>query len=399
MKNFKQIKDGTISTPEGFSADGIFCGLKSAGEGKLDLGIILSDNDCNWAATYTKNNIKSASIDYCKEIEGKIKGIIVNSGSANCCVGAQGLTDARKIASLAKEKYSTESPFLVSSTGVIGVEIPVGLIKKGINNFNPSKNGGEKFSRAIITTDSKTKNICIEVKASQGKFKVGGVAKGSGMVHPKMGTMLSYITTDASVNSELLTDTLRKSVDVSFNQIDIDGDTSTNDTVVVMSNGMSDQEITNESDKKIFYQAIEYVCKFLARLIAEDGEGISHLITAEVVGAKSDEEALKVSNTLVSSSLVKTAVYGKDPNWGRIMMAIGNADVELNRDKIKIYINGIQISEEGKSISFHYQSVLSALNNFNVDIKIDLGLGKGKGIAWGSDLTEEYVIFNSAYTT
>ena len=399
MTNFKQIKNGTISTPKGFSADGIFCGLKPAGEGKLDLGIILSDDDCNWAATYTKNNIKSASIDYCKEIKGRIKGIIVNSGSANCCVGDQGLADARKIALLAKEKYQSKAPFLVSSTGVIGVEIPVGLIEKEINNFEPSEVGGEKFSRAIITTDSKTKNICVEVKTSKGKFKVGGVAKGSGMIHPRMGTMLGYITTDASVDSKILTDTLRESVDVSFNQIDIDGDTSTNDTVVIMANGMSGQEINNESDKQIFSEAIEYVSKFLAKLIAEDGEGISHLITSEVVGATNDEDALKISNAVVSSSLVKTAVFGKDPNWGRIMMAIGNADAEMNRDKIKIYINGIQISEEGKSVSFHYQSVLSALNNFNVDIKIDLGLGKGIGMAWGSDLTEEYVIFNSAYTT
>ena len=399
MTNFKQIKNGTISTPKGFSADGIFSGLKPAGEGKLDLGIILSDDDCNWAATYTKNYIKSASIDYCKEIKGRIKGIIVNSGSANCCVGDQGLADARKIALLAKEKYQSKAPFLVSSTGVIGVEIPVGLIEKEINNFEPSEVGGEKFSRAIITTDSKTKNICVEVKTSKGKFKVGGVAKGSGMIHPRMGTMLGYITTDASVDSKILTDTLRESVDVSFNQIDIDGDTSTNDTVVIMANGMSGQEINNESDKQIFSEAIEYVSKFLAKLIAEDGEGISHLITSEVVGATNDEDALKISNAVVSSSLVKTAVFGKDPNWGRIMMAIGNADAEMNRDKIKIYINGIQISEEGKSVSFHYQSVLSALNNFNVDIKIDLGLGKGRGMAWGSDLTEEYVIFNSAYTT
>ena len=336
---------------------------------------------------------------YISEIKGKIRGVIVNRGSANWCVGYQGLADARKIAMLAKEKYSSKTPFLVSSTGVIGVEIPVGLIKKEIDNFNPSEAGGEKFSRAIITTDSKTKNICIEVKTAKGMFKIGGVAKGSGMIHPKMGTMLGYITTDALVDSKTLTDTLKKSVDISFNQIDIDGDTSTNDTVIIMANGMSGQEIKSETDKKIFSEATDYVSKFLARLIAEDGEGISHLITAEVVGAINDEDALKVSNAVISSSLVKTAVFGKDPNWGRIMMAIGNADAEMNRDKIKIYINGIQISEEGKSISFHYQSVLSALNNFNVDIKIDLGLGKGRGIAWGSDLTEEYVIFNSAYTT
>ena len=166
-----------------------------------------------------------------------------------------------------------------------------------------------------------------------------------------------------------------------------------------MANGMSGQEIKNETDKKIFSEAIDYVSKFLAKLIAEDGEGISHLITTEVVGAINDEDALKVSNAVISSSLVKTAVFGKDPNWGRIMMAIGNANAEIIRDKVKIYVNGIQIAEDGKSISFHYQSVLSALDKFKIDIEIDLGIGNGRGIAWGSDLTEEYVIFNSAYTT
>lgn len=399
MMDFKQIKNGTISSPKGFKADGIFAGLKSPGEGKLDLGIILSDENCDWAATYTSNKIKSASIDYCQEINGRIRGIVVNSGSANCCVGDQGLIDARRIATLAQKQFDSQEPFLVSSTGMIGVEIPMGLIEKEMIKFKPSEDGGEKFSRAIITTDSKTKNICIEVESPKGKYKVGGVAKGSGMIHPKMGTMLSYITTDAKVNSATLTQVLRESVNNSFNQVDIDGDTSTNDTVVLMANGMANTEIAEESDKKLFLEAVEYVSKHLAKLVAEDGEGISHLITADVTGAKDNKDALAVSRAIISSSLVKTAVFGKDPNWGRIMMAIGNSEAEIERDKIRIYINGIQIAENGKSISFHYQSVLSALNNFSVDISVDLGIADGKGIAWGSDLTEEYVIFNSAYTT
>ena len=219
------------------------------------------------------------------------------------------------------------------------------------------------------------------------------------MVHPKMGTMLSFITTDADINPNDLTNILRKSVTNSFNQIDIDGDTSTNDTVVIMSNGMSEVSLNSKDELNEFQEALDYLTKYLAKQIAEDGEGISHLITVEVKGAKDDKDALLVANTVVSSSLVKTAIFGKDPNWGRIMMAIGNADAVIDRDKIKIFINGIQISEQGKSISFHYQSVLSALDNFQIDIEIDLNLGKGRGMAWGSDLTEEYVVFNSAYTT
>tara|TARA_A100001011_G_scaffold399217_1_gene506832 strand:+ start:64 stop:1263 length:1200 start_codon:yes stop_codon:yes gene_type:complete len=399
MKNFKKIKKGTITSPEGFLADGIFAGLKSAGEDKLDLGILVSKEPCEWAATYTDNKIKSSSIDYCKEVEGKIKGIIVNSGSANCCVGDQGLIDSRNITQKCKEIFNSSAPFLMSSTGVIGVEIPVGLIINSIEKFKIDSKGGEKFSRAIITTDSKTKNISIEVNSKKGKYKIGGVAKGSGMVHPKMGTMLSFITTDAALNSDDLTSVLRKSVNNSFNQIDIDGDTSTNDTVVIMSNGVTGINLSSDEELDEFQEALDYLTKFLAKQIAEDGEGISHLITVEVKGAKNNDDALSVSNAVVSSSLVKTAIFGKDPNWGRIMMAIGNADAEIERDKIKIFVNGIQISEEGKSISFHYQSVLSALDNFQIDIEIDLCIGDGRGVAWGSDLTEEYVVFNSAYTT
>ena len=399
MKNFKKIKKGTITSPEGFLADGIFAGLKSAGEDKLDLGILVSKEPCEWAATYTDNKIKSSSIDYCKEVEGKIKGIIVNSGSANCCVGDQGLIDSRNITQKCKEIFNSSAPFLMSSTGVIGVEIPVGLIINSIEKFKIDSKGGEKFSRAIITTDSKTKNISIEVNSKKGKYKIGGVAKGSGMVHPKMGTMLSFITTDAGLNSDDLTSILRKSVNNSFNQIDIDGDTSTNDTVVIMSNGVTGINLSSDEELDEFQEALDYLTKFLAKQIAEDGEGISHLITVEVKGAKNNDDALSVSNAVVSSSLVKTAIFGKDPNWGRIMMAIGNADAEIERDKIKIFVNGIQISEEGKSISFHYQSVLSALDNFQIDIEIDLCIGDGRGVAWGSDLTEEYVVFNSAYTT
>ncbi len=399
MENFKKIKNGTVTSPNGFFADGIFAGLKPEGDGKLDLGVLISEKPCEWAATYTDNKIKSSSIDYCKEVNGNIKGIIVNSGSANCCVGEQGLIDARNIAHKCQEIFQSESPFLLSSTGVIGVEIPVGLIINSIEKFKIDSKGGEKFSRAIITTDSKTKNIAIEVSSQKGSYSIGGVAKGSGMIHPKMGTMLSYITTDADITSSKMTKMLKNSVKNSFNQIDVDGDTSTNDTVVIMSNGMSQIKIDGKEEIDEFQKALDYVTKYLARLIAEDGEGISHLITVDVKGAKNDKDALEVSNTVVSSSLVKTAIFGKDPNWGRIMMAIGNANAEIFRDKIKIFVNGIQIAEEGKSISFHYQSVLSALNKFQIDIEIDLGISDGRGMAWGSDLTEEYVIFNSAYTT
>ena len=399
MKNFKKIKNGNITSPQGFLADGIFAGLKSAGEDKLDLGILISEKPCEWAATYTDNKIKSSSIDYCQEIKGNINGLIVNSGSANCCVGNQGLLDAKNITRKCEEIFSSKYPFLMSSTGVIGVELPVGLIINSIEKFNLSNDGGEKFSRAIITTDSKTKNISVEVSSKKGNYRIGGVAKGSGMIHPKMGTMLGYITTDAGVPSESLTSLLRNSVNISFNQIDIDGDTSTNDTVVIMSNGMSGINLETPHEINEFQKALDFVTKHLAKQIAEDGEGISHLITVETNGAKDNKDALTVSNSVVSSSLVKTAIFGKDPNWGRIMMAIGNSDALIHRDKIKIFLNGIQIAEEGKSISFHYQSVLSALNKFQIDIEIDLGIGNGRGIAWGSDLTEEYVVFNSAYTT
>ena len=397
--NIKKIENGNIASPSGFLADGIYAGLKSPGKDKLDLGIVYSERECEWAATYTKNLVLSSSVEYCKNVRSKIQGVIVNSGSANCCVGIQGLTDAQKIADMVKDQMRSEFPFLVSSTGVIGVEIPVGLVQQNVSKFKLSKEGGEKFSRAIITTDSRTKNIGLSVETEEGVFAVGGVAKGSGMIHPRMGTLLSYITTDASVASSLLTKILRDCVDQSFNQIDVDGDTSTNDTVVIMANGESNVGVEEGRNYQVFYEAIMKVCTDLAKMIAEDAEGVTHLITVEVYEAIDDLDARKLAHAVVSSNLVKTAVYGKDPNWGRIMMALGNADAKLDKDLIKIHVNEIQIVEDGKSISFHHESVVSALNNFNVSISISLGLGDGRGMAWGSDLSEEYVIFNSAYTT
>ena len=260
--------------------------------------------------------------------------------------------------------------------------------------------GGDDAAHAIMTTDSRPKEVAVSVEMPGGRVIVGGAAKGVGMIHPNMATMLAFLTTDANVSQHLLQNILSQSVSKSFNQIDVDGDQSTNDTVLIFSNGNSDVSITPQSSHfDVFQRAISFVCTYLAKEIAKDGEGASKLIEVTVEKAKSESDALVASKSVAGSLLVKTAVYGRDPNWGRIMMAVGKTGIPLNESKIDIYINEIQIVSEGKAISYNVNSVVAALGKKEVGIKISLNIGDGFGQAWGSDLTEEYVVFNSAYTT
>jgi len=396
----KIIKKGSITTPKGFKAGAVYAGLKSPGEDKYDLGIIYSSSPSNWAGVFTKNKIVSPSVTLSKSLPDIIQGVVVNSGSANCCVGDQGMSDARELIDLTKKHLNTDLDFVLCSTGVIGVELPMGLIRENLSKINVSDLGGSDFSKSIITTDTITKEISLEIENEGGKIHISGVAKGSGMIHPNMATMLAFITTDAKSESSYLKKVLKDVVDKTFNQIDVDGDTSTNDSVILLANGESGQKIDeNSSIHDEFIKGLEMVAEDLSKKIAMDAEGAQHLITARVQGSKNSIEARLIAKEIVSSNLVKTAVYGRDPNWGRIMMAIGNSDSTIIEEKIKIFINDIQIVEEGKSIPFNPTSVIAALTKSEVEILVDLGIGDGHGSAWGSDLTEEYVVFNSAYRT
>ena len=404
------IDGGGVASAKGFQAGGVFAGIKTPGEDKYDLGLLYSDRDCTVAGTFTRNSVVSPSVTVSKEVVagGNARGVIANSGCANCSVGEQGLIDAREAAAIAAQNLGVNSDeVLVASTGVIGVELPMNLIRDhtprvNVRGGDDSANASLEFAKAIMTTDTHPKQIAVQYEASDGSsVTVGGCAKGAGMIHPNMATMLCFISTDANVEGAFLQSVLSDAVTLSFNQIDIDGDQSTNDTVAILANGASGSPRVagGDADSARFADAVKFVNRHLAIELARDGEGARHLISAVIEGANSDADARKAARSVAASLLVRTAVYGRDPNWGRIMMAVGKTGIPLIESEIEIFVNGIQIVADGKAIAYNTQSVIAALDQPEVELRVNLNCGDGFGEAWGCDLTEEYVVFNSAYTT
>ena len=400
-----RVDPGGVTSAVGFSAGAIFAGIKTAGEDKRDIGLLFSDRPCAVAGTFSQNSVLSPSVTLSKEIvDGghTVRGVLANSGVANCAVGEQGLVDAREATSLAAARLGVDTDeVLIASTGIIGVELPMALMREHIPQIELADDAGPDFAAAIITTDTHTKEIAVRVTIGGVTVTIGGCAKGSGMIHPNMATMLSFLTTDAAVEKQFLQETLSSAVKLSFNQIDVDGDQSTNDTVLLLANGAAGNSplSAGDSDAEAFAAAIGYITRWLAREMARDGEGAQTLIEVTVEGAKSDDDARNAARSVASSLLVRTAVYGRDPNWGRILMAVGKSQIPLDESKIQVFVNDIQIVDEGKAISFSVTSVVAALGEPEVRFRISLNVGDGFGEAWGCDLTEEYVIFNSAYTT
>ncbi len=404
MESKIRINDvGDICSPKGFLSGSIFSGIKSPGQDKRDIGIIFSETECVSAGTFTQNSVVSPSVTWTKEInsDGNIRAIVANSGCANCAVGEQGLIDAKEMASITSNALDiNENQVAVASTGIIGVELPMALMRKFIPQIKLDKNDGNGFARSILTTDTKTKEISVSFEIDGMEINVAGVAKGSGMIHPNMATMLAFITTDANIEKKTLQNSLNNSVAKSFNQITVDGDQSTNDTVLVLANGLAkNKKIISSNDSKKFSEALDIVCVFLAKEIAKDGEGNTRLIEATVSGAKTTEDARLAARYVVNSNLVKTAVYGRDPNWGRIIMAVGASQIPIDESKIEIFVNDIQIVSDGIAISYNHQSIVIAMSEEIIRFNINLNIGSNSGVAWGSELTEEYVVFNSAYTT
>jgi len=401
----RPVENGTVTSAKGFSAGGVFAGIKTPGADKRDIGILVSDSPCTVAGTFTQNSVISPSATLSRDrvgVEKRVRAVVANSGCANCAVGEQGYIDAKEMTDIAAAHLGVSSEeTLVASTGVIGVELPMALLREYVPQITVTEDGGNEFAKAILTTDKGTKEIAVSFEANGVTHTVGGVSKGSGMIHPNMATMLAFTSTDANVEPKFLQETLSEAVKLSFNQIDVDGDQSTNDTVLLMANGAAGGPEISGGDKasEAFAEAVQQVCRHLAIEIARDGEGATKLIEVTVDGAKSDDDALVGSRECAASLLVKTAVYGRDPNWGRIFMAVGKSGIELDESKIDCYINDIQIVAEGKAISYNVQSVVSALGGDEVRLRISLNIGDGYGQAWGCDLTEEYVVFNSAYTT
>ena len=404
MESKIRINDvGDICSPKGFLSGSIFSGIKSPGQDKRDIGIIFSETECVSAGTFTQNSVVSPSVTWTKEInsDGNIRAIVANSGCANCAVGEQGLIDAKEMASITSNALDiNQNQVAVASTGIIGVELPMALMRKFIPQIKLNKNDSNGFARSILTTDTKTKEISVSFQIDGMEINVAGVAKGSGMIHPNMATMLAFITTDANIEKKALQNSLNNSVAKSFNQISVDGDQSTNDTVLVLANGLAkNKKIISSNDSKKFSEALDIVCVFLAKEIAKDGEGNTRLIEATVSGAKTTEDARLAARYVVNSNLVKTAVYGRDPNWGRIIMAVGASQIPIDESKVEIFVNDIQIVSEGIAISYNHQSIVIAMSEEIIRFNINLNLGSNSGVAWGSELTEEYVVFNSAYTT
>ena len=398
------IDGGSVTSPQGFSAGATYAGLKTFAEDKLDLGIIASDSPCTAAGVFTTSTIKSptVSVNQAHLKAASPKGIIVNAGIANACVGEQGYKDAEEMASITANILNVApSEILVCSTGVIGVELPMSLIRDGVANINLSKDGANQVARAMMTTDTRPKEVAVSCEIAGKTISIGGVAKGSGMIHPNMATMLSFITTDANVEQHFLEHCLTEVADSSYNMLTIDGDTSTNDTVLVLANGSANNEQITEgtTEAEVFQSALLEVAIFLTKELARDGEGASRLLSIEITGAKDVKSARQAARTIASSSLVKSAVYGSDPNWGRVLAALGRSEIEADETKIDLFVNGVCIMESGTPIPFHKEAVVVLMKGPEVTFKLQLNLGDASATAWGCDLTQEYVIINSAYTT
>jgi glutamate N-acetyltransferase/amino-acid N-acetyltransferase len=402
--NIEFIAEGSITSPQGFQAGATYAGIKKEAKNGLDLGILFSEVPCKAAALFTTSSIKAAPILLCQQRlqAGRTVAIVVNSGCANTFTGEQGVSDAAEMADLAARNMGLSAEdVLVASSGVIGQPLPMKLIRASIEQIGLSQEGGHDIAKAIMTTDTVPKEAAVVVRIGDSGFNIGGIAKGSGMIHPNLATLLCFLTTDAAVNIDFLRQALRKAVGISLNMVSIDGDTSPNDMVLIMANGLAENEvISQDSDQASSFQdALNQVCIYLAKCIASDGEGASKLIEVTVSGAPSVAEARLAARAVVGSPLVKAAVHGSDPNWGRIVAAVGRSGVEVVESKIDLYIDNTCLVKNGYQLPFDRDKVVAVLRSSEVPITVQLNLGTATATAWGCDLSEEYVTINSQYTT
>lgn len=401
--NFHIVKHGHVTSPKGFTAGGVHTGLRKS---KLDFGWIHSEVPATAAGVYTLNSFQAAPLKLTKkhvDTAHQIQTIVVNSGNANSCTGKDGTLKAQATAELvAKEKGIDEHLVAIASTGIIGVPLPFEPIMKGIHYLNdPLCQNVTDFERAILTTDIETKHIAVELEIDGKTITIGGAAKGSGMIHPNMATMLGFITTDAAVASESLEEALKSTTNQTFNMITVDGDSSTNDMVLALANGTQANNLLTESHPQWneFLEGFQYVCKVLAKSIARDGEGATKLIEVEVLRANTLEAARAVAKSVISSNLVKAAMYGSDANWGRIISAIGYSNQKIEPERVVISIGETAVVEKGVGVSFDEETVLLTLVKDEVKLTIDLQQGSQSATAWGCDLTYDYIRINSSYRT
>lgn len=394
--------DNCVTAPQGFRAGITSCGIKSDGE-IPDLAILASDVPCVAAGTFTTSSTRAAPVLVCQERlkSGKAQALIVNSGNANCATGDVGLMNAYRMTELVANKLQLENEMvLCSSTGIIGRQLPMEKIQAGVRTIELSSEGGNAFAMAIMTTDTRPKRMALEFVIDGKTVRLGGVTKGAGMIYPNMATMLCYLTTDAAIELAWLKSELKGAVDDSFNMISMDGDMSTNDTCILLANGLAGNNPINAEHPQAgtFREALRRMTIYLAREMARDGEGATKLMTVHVLGAKDKVDAAKAARAITLSPLWQCALAGGDPNWGRIVAALGASGCELNPATYDIFIGDVQVTKQGMSAEYDQQGAKNAMAHDEVIVTIDLHLGDGKATAWGCDLTHGYIDENTLYT-
>ena len=387
--------------PLGFRVGAAMAGVKTGKRERLDVALIVSDRPCAAAGVFTTNQVIAAPcLVTRRHLErGPIRAVAVNSGIANACTGDQGERDAIAMAEAAAKVVGC-SPYevAVASTGVIGWPLPVDRIAKAFGEIELRENEWNAAARAIMTTDTKPKSIGVTLDLGDGAVHLRGIAKGAGMIHPNMATLLAFVMTDAEVASEELRRVVRAAADASFNAISVDGDTSTNDTLLLLANGASGVKPTGR-DLATFESAVRGLCEMLAEAIVADGEGVTRVFEVQVTGAVSDADARIAARTITTSNLVKTAIHGADPNWGRILAAAGRSGAKVDQSRATVRIADIAVFETGTPRTFDADAVRLAFSQKDIAIGVDLGVGQGRARAWGTDLSEEYVRINAEYTT
>ena len=391
---------GGVTSPQGFQASGIAAGLKPSG--KLDMALLLAPEQAVCAGTFTTSVVRAACVDLCAERlaanGGKARAVLINSGQANACTGDRGLIDSQRATQALADQLGLDAEaLLICSTGVIGVPIPMPKLLAGLDPLVAalSATGGEAAATAILTTDLVSKQVALEAEMGGRRVRIGGIAKGSGMIHPDMATMLGFFSCDAGLDPSIWKAMVGQAVQRSFNAITVDGDTSTNDTVLAFAAGDPLDSVHHAALEQGLTEAMQH----LAKAIARDGEGATCLIEVQVEGALDEPSAQRVARTIVGSSLVKTAVHGRDPNWGRIVAAAGRSGVPFDPEQVALWIGPHQLMQSGQPLSFDHEAASRVLRSETVPIRIQLGDGPGNGLAWGCDLSDQYVRINADYTT
>lgn len=403
-----EIIQGGVTAAKGYTATGIMAGIK---KDKKDMAMIYSEVPCVAAGTFTTNVVKAAPVKWDQNVvynQKTARAVIVNSGVANACTGEEGYGYCRDTAQVAAQMLNIPvEEILVASTGVIGKQLPMDVMKAGVKTMipqlAPTLEAGTSAAESIMTTDTRKKEVAVTIEVGGKTVTIGGMCKGSGMIHPNMCTMLSFVTTDLMISKELLQKALSESIQDTYNMISVDGDTSTNDTVLLLANGLAENPLIKEENEEYekFLEALNYVNTQLAKMIAGDGEGCTALFEVKVVGAQSKEQAVILSKSIVTSSLTKTAIYGHDANWGRILCAMGYAGVEFDPEQVDLFFESkagkIQIIENGVAVDYSEDEATKILSEPTVTAIADVKMGDATATAWGCDLTYDYIKINADY--